>query len=219
MIDVVIDIETIAPSGQMREYAQARFERTAKAPKNYKDPEKIEAYKANDVAEKMERLPLHTAYAEVCCIGIGYGDIRRVFGRWDFDDEAHMLDEFCHFWLNASDDHGGVRWMGKGIKRFDFPILRTRLIAAGYQEQRHLYFPRFETRAVVDLEDEAWWPHNDRRGPSLEAMCVLLGIEPPEGSGADVAAQWAAGDVESIARHCLSDVEKTTEVLRRLGAL
>ena len=222
MSTIILDIETIAPTDNRLAHVLARFERDYTCPKTHKKPEAQAAHKEAKLFATLDRLPL-THFASIACIGVrvmgsGHG---RIFGQWDYPDslgpEWGMLDAFTQ-WVNEREESGRITWAGKGIKRFDLPLIRTRMIAAGYQRaQRQFAFKRYDTEGVIDLEDPHYFPAMGVKGPSVAEMFVLLGIDPPAGHGSEVAGWWATGDHDSIARHCLSDLEVEEQVLIAVG--
>lgn len=222
MTTIVLDIETIAPTDGRLAHVLARFEREYSQPKSIKKAETAAAHKEAKLFATLDRLPL-THFASIACIGVrvmgsGHG---RIFGQWDHPDslgpEWGMLDAFTQ-WVNEREESGSITWAGKGIKRFDLPLIRTRMIAAGYQRaQRQFAFKRYDVDNVIDLEDPHYFPAMGVKGPSVTEMCVLLGIDPPTGLGSEVAGWWTTGDYASIARHCLSDLEVEEQILIAVG--
>ena len=74
---IYLDIETI-PS--QRDDVRGLSWQRVKVPANYKDPQKIEAYKYEHAEEEYRKTALDGGYGELCCIG------------WAVDDEpSHYL--------------------------------------------------------------------------------------------------------------------------------
>ena len=214
-LTVYLDIETVPCTGPLLAHALARAANKA-PPKNYKDEAKIAAWRESSVASAHASLSLSSSFAAIACIGVRVsGGAPHCFGSWGIGEGA-MLDEFTSFAATLVRDHA-VRWAGHSLNRFDFPIIRTRLIHHGHAQAHRLFaFSRWDHERVLDLADDWWFP-NGGQCASLATMAAIVGVDQPEGSGADVGGQWARGEYDLIERHCLSDLRVTEQVCNALG--
>ncbi len=214
-MNIVIDIETAAPSGALLDYARTRYAADCTAPSNWKDPAKIAEKEAALLADKLAALPLRSAFAEVLCIAVQADTDRGpiLFAAWD-NDERRTLHLFANYVAMLPP----VRWCGHNIRNFDLPILRTRLLSYGLTDAANaLRFRRYDVERVADTTEDHWFPCPQGSRWRLADLCAVLGVDAPWGSGADVAKWWADGEVDKIGHHCLSDVRAEYAVCRKLG--
>jgi DNA polymerase elongation subunit (family B) len=126
--------------------------------------------------------------------------------------EREMLEEF---WEGLAEYAVIATFNGRS---FDMPFLIHRSIAHGLQVDasfmRQRYLSRQTEHFHVDLLDELTFYGAMARKPNLHLFCRLYGIESPKSdvSGHDVAALYAAGEYERIARYNARDVEATAEL-------
>lgn len=114
---IVIDIETI-PNLEMTDFMP-----TPKAPKNYKDPDKIAAYVQDKEQEQVAGMALDIDFAKISAVGLAFGiegDPISYLVR-DVLDEMEIL-EFV--WTLISNTRGPV--IGWNVRGFDLPILKRR---------------------------------------------------------------------------------------------
>ena len=223
---VYIDIETCGPKESISIKMRERLISTIKAPGNYKKIEAIEKYKATKLEEKMDKLATDVSLAEILCISIQTNTGEEAFfSRWDNPDALESTDygtlsRFAEWVRDQETKHRVLIFAGMGIKRFDLPIIRTRLI---YWDEAHLarnlYFRKYETDRVMDLEDDYYWPGSQYGAfPSLEKICLVLEI-PIDASfkGKDVGTAWLMGSYGIIEAHCRDDVRATKDIFYKLG--
>lgn len=105
-----------------------------------------------------------------------------------------------------------VTWNGR---HFDMPVLVARAMRHGirtpwwYQERGARY--RYSIEAHLDLLDELT-DHGAADRSSLAQWSALVGGPEKLASGADVAAMFASGSNDQIARYCLGDVRALAHV-------
>lgn len=204
MTPVVIDIETVKPTGVLLDHALSRVKVG-----NRKDPEKVEAY----LQEKSARFSLDIRWARIACIGVRAGDDRILFDAWSAT-EHEMLRQFV-VWMQEREP---IAWCGHNIRAFDLPVIRTRLLAHGFGAYADAFvFKRYDKERVRDTVEDWWVPAPLGVRWSLADLCAVLGVEKPWGKGSQVGEWWESGDFESIGRHCLSDVDCEWEVAKTLG--
>ena len=160
---------------------------------------------------------LHPAFCQVVCICAesDYGSALYECGA----DERGVLAKFAQF---VGSDASAVL-CGHNIKSFDIPVLACRYLAHGMR-----------LPSVLQVLGKKPWDihHVDTcemlrfgGGPriSLDAACLMLGIDSPKDSmaGSDVAEAFAAGRFADIAAYCAGDVlavRKIVECLNEIGA-
>lgn len=195
------------------------------------DPAKIAASAASRLAEHADEVAAALAavdaaaeearaatsfdplWGRVVCVGVAVGRGEPVTCAYaDEDDILHGLAAL----LRAS-----APWMlvGWNVAGFDVPFLRARAMLCGVPELRAM-LPAADVKPweapVIDLMK--LWP-TTRYGAFARQRHVAraLGLPAQPSSGADVAAQWAAGDVAAIAAHCAADVAELLPIADALG--
>lgn len=201
-----------------------------KVPRNYKDADKIAAWRADEMKrqagklaelieeqrekdlEHWKRGAIRFADARIACTGYAFGeedpatiDAAEVEGA-GLRELADLIEERQPTRIVAHNGHG-----------FDFPMVQIRamrhhglrLAAAFHQEKP------WENRLVDTL---AWWPGKFNKGGSLDACADLLGIsrEANPISGAQVLDAYVAGRWGDVVGHCLDDINVLREVYRVL---
>ncbi len=111
-----------------------------------------------------------------------------------------------------------VSWNGSG---FDLPVLHYRALMHGVEARSYWDTGHFERErkwdnyisryqfAHIDLMD-VLSGYQPRAAAKLDEIAVMLGLPGKMGqSGAEVTAQWLAGEVEAIRNYCETDVVNT----------
>ncbi|HEY8449868.1 MAG TPA: ribonuclease H-like domain-containing protein [Bacillota bacterium] len=181
-----------------------------------------------------ERLGLHPATGRIVAIGLWRPDQDRggvlVEGPADheagwqpFEDgalifrgpEERLLREF---WRYVSEGAGTIVTFNGRF--FDGPYLMLRSAMLGIAPTRNLVPYRYSFREHCDLAEVLTF-HRLRPLESFDFWCRQFGIASPkdELAGAGVAAAYAEGNLDRIARYCLRDVRATAELYRRLQPL
>lgn len=216
MTYLYLDIETI-PTGDAaaREYLSAKVQ----APANYKDADKIAAYKAENAVAAWEKSSFDGFFGRVACIA------------WAFDDgvtdsvicatgkpNSELSIGTALGYIDARQSSSA--WtkapptiVGHNVAGFDIPFLTRRMVALG-------------------IRIPAWWPRNPKPWDnaivdtmllpggrdmlSLDHICHALGIPGKDGmTGADVWPAWQRGEYDKIAEYCRDDVERVRAVHKR----
>lgn len=232
VVHVVVDIETLSiQDANLKMAYRERLEKTVQAPGNYKKPEAIAAYIANKVDEKMEKTALSANFAEIACISVwdSSSQTTTTFSRRLDNQPNSPVDNtdrrlLADFWSWVEELYAKaptVIWCGKGVKRFDFPIIRTRSIVNTLKaDQQKLHFKKYDTDSVIDLEDDYWWPGSTSGSyTSLADIAMVLGIEfDSDYTGANVEESFLLGQWDAIEGHCEEDVLLVVEILKAIGA-
>lgn len=217
MTYLYLDIETI-PTGDdaAREYLSAKVQ----APANYKDADKIAAYKAENAVSAWEKSSFDGFFGRVACAAWAFDDGETDVIGWPDSPDVREAD-VIQFFLAAIKVNMGYKGfntapptiVGHNIAGFDIPFLTRRMVTLG-------------------IKIPAWWPRNPKPWDnaivdtmllpggrdmlSLDHICHALGIPGKDGmTGADVWPAWQRGEYDKIAEYCRDDVERTRAVHKR----
>ena len=129
------------------------------------------------------------------------------------DDEEEEYDALCSFW--GAWMRFGSRMCGFNIIGFDLPIIMRRSWALGI-EFAPIRLRRYSTEPVIDLMQEfyGWGQYPGPKYRGLKTIAKMYGIPVPK-EGVD-GSQVAEMSKEEREEYCLSDVEVTWELARRL---
>ena len=178
---------------------------TIEAPANYKDPDKIAAYKLEKQAEDWKRQALVSHRGRIVCAGFARGDDPVTVVTGDEPTILSAVYDVMHFADN---------FVGHNVG-FDLLFLAHRGLAHGIKIHSRIETKKWD-KNYTDTMELASFGLQWKYYISLADLCELLGIEKPWGSGDEVAAWYDAGDIDSIVKHCKSDIEATREVYKRL---
>lgn len=201
MKTVYLDIETI-PSGKKPSPDEI------KAPKNYKDPEKIKAYKESAVDKAWHDQGLDSMRGQILCIGAAVNnDEPQVFMN---------LDEFNDFIMAFPQD---LEFVGHNIAQFDAKWLVRHGIARGYEYPARFKLDRYrgnlrDTMTIWACGD--WKDH-----VKLDDLARFLGVgRKTEGiDGSKVWDFYKQGRIEEIKNYCADDVRLVREVYGKIKYL
>jgi len=238
MTTLIIDVETVpvqrpdhlqAIAADMAAELDAALA-TLRAPANYKDAEKIDAYvvaaRAQLASEHVDKVQ---AAIDKTSFDGGLGQIA-VIG-WAVNDEAPQsmrVNDLSHEqerallrdWfevLNQLHRSGGQRPLivGHNVVAFDLPFIWKRAMIHGVRPP--MWMPRDPKpwgESVYDTMTQ-WAGARDRI--SLDRLCRVLGIEGKTGiTGADVWPMVRAGKMAEVAAYCEHDIEITRAVYWRM---
>lgn len=209
MRTAIFDIET-APNPQLaglaRACAQERAAGRGEAPEDAAvDEEAVRAEMAlSPIFGKVVAVGLLDADTDGCIVLAG-------------DDERELLELF---WHHAQGYDLYVTWNGLS---FDVPWLYVRSLVQGVRPTVRISTARYRWPGESNHLDLfallTDWRGNRTRHLRLDLSTVAraLGVEPPEGDGADVPALWEKGDIDSIRKHLESDLRATLGIWRALG--
>lgn len=200
--DIVIDIETIPclPEG----WAEAMQEKL-QPPSNYKDEDKIAAWREKKIAGMVDKAALSPRTGAIVCIGIGE---HKPGYDWQFScattqhmSECEMLERVDHALEKSVYGHL-VTFNGKA---FDVPFLIGRSMK-------------------YNLILGAKWPLNSKhidlfrelgREGGLGAWAMAILGEKKLSSGAEVQGMIERGAWDEVERYCVDDVKKTAAMFDR----
>lgn len=185
-----------------------------------------------DAATAASRLGLHPATGRIIAIGLWRPDEDRggvlvesdheqSWQRFDgFDGDAMIFRSseegiLREFWRYIQDGAGTIITFNG--RSFDGPFLMLRSAQLGIPPSRNLVPYRFSMKEHCDLAEVVTF-YRARPLDSLDFWCRQFGIPSPKTGmdGSDVAAAYAAGDIEAIGRYCLQDVRATAALYNKL---
>lgn len=197
--------------------AADRIAETVEAPSNYKDADKIAAYKAEKAADILGKTSFDGWEGRIACIA--WADAKGI----EFSASAHRDGEKAAletFFGALQEYRRSLTLVGHNIIGFDIPFLTRRAIALGVKLPPSHIWPRAPkpwSDKVHDTMTMAMAGGQDR--VSLDKLCRALGIPGKDGfDGSMVADAWAAGEYERVRNYCLSDVRRVTQVHSRFMA-
>jgi hypothetical protein len=175
-----------------------------RAPANYKDPAKIEAYLAEAKRDWMGNLALSAVTGQILAVGLieQNGDMRVMTA-----DESEMIRDVWTLWGATPQKE----FVGFNILGFDIPFLCQRSWILGIPVPRDVL--EFRSRRIIDLM--LVWSVNQREKVSLDTVCQVLKIGKKTGHGKDFAALFES-DRESAIRYVETDLCLTAQLARRI---
>lgn len=213
MINVFLDIET-APTTDAALIAE--IEAGVTAPAQYKKPESIEAWMAENgakaKAEAVGRTALDGTFGELLCIGYAVEDRRaRVVWR-GAHREGTLLRRFARQLmadLNEQGLTGTVRWVGHNVTDFDLPFLFKRSVVCGVATPFLVADGDFRRISYDTMRAWAGWKGYVKQ-TDLERALGIAREDEIDGS------QVATARPEQVIRHCRQDVQNVRKIYKRL---
>ena len=214
MATIYLDIETL-PALDWDDERKQRQVRD-KVPKNYKDPEKIAQWIAEESDAVWRRTALSPLYGRILCVCVAIGDHdpHVYWSDGTLEGERGVLIELTGLVsrLDVQVAHNG--------HGFDFPWLRKRALKHRLTGLVSMYNVQQSWKATHLVDTLEVWagPSRDREGASLDGLAEFFGIKRDNPiSGADVYDRWVMGDHDAIKHHVKDDVRVLREVYRCLA--
>lgn len=202
----VFDVET-APLPDAADYVEP-----GEPPGNYKNPEAIAKWHAEDRAKQLQRAALDV---DLCRV-VAYATKTHANGAWVAN--GWMLAEASalkFLWQMVADN---LPVLGFNILAFDLPVLYRRSLYLGLEPVK-LQREKYRHNDVIDLAD-ILSESGRLRLRSLDFYCRRFGIDiPAAGDGADVPGWVEAGEWDKVEAHVRVDVARTAALAKRLGVL
>lgn len=200
---IVFDIETGALPLASIEHLMPEFE----APSNYKDPDKIAAYKDERREAWIEKAALSPVTGRVLAIGVYIDDEHR--SMISLDDEAEVIRWFWNL-IGSS-----TMLVGFCSHRFDLPFLVRRSWALGVDVPAGFVGRYF--RNSIDLI-ERWQMGARDETISLDRLAKFLGVGQKTGDGAYFH-QLLKMDPVAAEDYLRNDIELTVRCAAKLGVI
>lgn len=214
---IFLDIETIP---DMREGAASAARSRIAAPKNYKDPEKIEAYIEAKAEEAWLATALDGSYGQIYCIGFALDDDPAQVVYRDMDSDTGEADLLRSFWDMLGDDLvPGSTWIGHNVQRFDLRFIWKRSVINRVPMSHRLPFDVSPWSEQVQ-DTMMMWTGERNSFISLDELLAILGVESNDPiNGSEVWHHVSHGEERRVIEHCLRNVEETREAWKRMTTL
>ena len=215
---IYIDIETI-PRPMDRSALEAATAK--KAPKNLKDPKKIEAWIEDNAEKVFRQRSLSELTAEVLCVSMAVGDDDPItIGRSAWRTEWSVLD-FLYVELHA---HGGgtSTFVGHNL-RFDLAVLWAAALRNHMPKLAKMVRPPDKPWSESIYCTMSRWPSTSsgfagNRSLASIAEAFNLGEKTPGIDGSKVYDYYLEGRHEEIEAYCAQDVVLCREVHQMMMA-
>ncbi len=188
---------------------------TIPAPKNYKDPAKIEAYQHEKVEDAYRAQALNSMQGRILAIGYAFEDEEPqvlIQGRDGIQSEAHLLEAF-QGWLMSKEKYlGYMHWVGHNLRTFDLSWIWRKALQWRVSPLANLIpRKRFDERIQDTME---MWAADFKDRVSLAELAEFLGVggKTPGLDGSKVFDYFQAGQLEDIAEYCRQDVNLVRDV-------
>lgn len=178
------------------------------APANYKDPEKIAAYKLEAQQELWHKQATVSYKGRIVCAAWALGDAEPTVVSGDEKDVTGKLYAAMQM---------AYHYIGHNVT-FDLLFAAHSGIRHGFAIGQLIESKTKWDKVYSDTMEMAGFGLEWHYKISLENLCKLCGIEPPFGKGSDVFAWHQAGDMASIEKHCLSDLVAMRNCFYKLTA-
>ncbi|PSL23447.1 ribonuclease H [Dyadobacter jiangsuensis] len=215
MKTVYLDIETIPAQDPS---IVDHIKEGVKAPSNYKDPEKIEAYIAEALEGEVLKTSFDGAYGHVVSISVAIDDNDPVnFHAETVDKEVEILSQFYSYLEENGKINGytgSTTFVGHNIVGFDLPMLKKRSMILGIKPYGTIPFDGrpwdknpYDTMTQWDVKNYC----------SLDKLLKAFGLgEKGEVDGSMVYQMWQDGKHLEIGKYCSEDVTKVRMLHKRM---
>lgn len=212
-MNIYLDIETIPTQSAAH---QVFLVENLKPPANYKDPNTIEKWLAENRSQVIEKSSLDGAFGEIAVIGVAINDEPvETFYRedWQADDrESDILTRFNHYLREKANKCNTVpTFIGHNISRFDDRFIFQRSVINRVK-------PYYTTSRQNTYDTMCEWAgYRKDNYVSLAKLCQVLGIEAKgDIDGSKVWEYVQAGKINEVAAYCAKDVERVRQVYKRM---
>jgi hypothetical protein len=227
---IFLDIETI-PLGEEPEFTRDTFP-GVKVPANYKDVEKIEAYKKENYAKQLTEFAdaeterqqselnewkkgaLKATRSQIVCICAVSSGWYEPFQKSDHD-EFRLLVSFSE-WLQEMESHNvEFEFVGHNIATFDNVMIRNHAVKYKLEYLKKIFTHDRWSKLVRDTM--TMW--DIKNWTKLTEIAEFLGIKDlNEGTdGSDIYDLYKAGKFDEIETKCFNDVLMCKEVYERIS--
>jgi hypothetical protein len=209
----VIDVET-APIEDVDDY----LSNDAQPPANYKNPDAIAKWRAEDRAKERAMASLNLDLCRlvaVCYQAIGQPlDVKGWIARNATEEQAML----CELWGMLRGQYGPATLYGHNILNFDVPVLLRRSLYLGVTPVQY-DISKYRHDRIVDTQQILSY-NGMLKYRSKDFYCKRLGISVPDTiTGKDVGACIARGDYATPYDHCVADVRKEYLLAQAIGAI
>lgn len=212
MDKIYFDIETIPTQ---RDDIRESIRESIEHPKTMKKTETIEEwYKTEFEAEfekQLDKTALDGAFGHVVSIGYAVNDDKpTVLHAESVENEEQIIREF--FAIVKENRHATL--VGHNILNFDLKFLKHRSMVLGIKLP--VFIP-FDAKPWDNCLFDTMLQWDSKNFISLDKLCKAFGIKGKgDINGSMVHKLWRAGKHNDIKEYCMSDVELTREVAKRM---
>lgn len=211
-MNIYLDIETIpTQNAELQTYVCENL----KAPANYKDPEKINAWLEENRAVAVDKTSLDGALGEVVVISVAVNDNAPVtFYREDWQAQERERDILTRFneYLRAEANKCRTvpKFIGHSITKFDDRFIFQRSVINGVK-------PYYTTNRQNTYDTMTEWAGYGNT-VALDKLCKVLGVEQKgDIDGSKVWQYVQDGKINEVAEYCAKDVERVRQVYKRMN--
>lgn len=213
-----LDVETV-PAERARERLKVSV------PSNYKDQDKIDAYKLEKAEKCFRDGALDAITGTIISIGDAYNDDQAEVWmgsdwheeEWCADDERELLARWvCCSLKGEHKPKEQVTIVGHNVLDFDLPYLWQRCKILGIDLPEWFPSPNTPAHLCNVFDTMLSWSGRYGKKTSLKDLCWAFGIERKDIDGSEVYDLWLNGEFDKIAEHNKSDVECVRELHKRL---
>lgn len=212
MNTLFIDIETIRCQ---REDLNNELALRVQAPSTYKDPEKIQAYRAAKMDTVIDQTALDGTFGEIVCIGFALdNESVQTLTRRPGKSEADILVTFMELVYNNTNFRTHPLWVGHNVM-FDIRFLWQRFVIN--KIPMPLAIPHNAqpwSQGIFDTMHQ--WGGKEFRNHGLEMLCKVFNLPPKPFKSDSVGQLWEDGKYDDIATLCAHDVEMVRELYKRM---
>lgn len=194
-----------------------------KAPSNYKDQEKIDAYilaEQKRLDDEFDATYRKTSFdgglGEICCIGFAIDDREPIvlYGKFEHELIAMFYAIIANEY-NANSDQRPV-FIGHNVINFDLRFLFQRSVMCNVKPPIFIPFNAKPWDSNVYDTMTAWAGFGNR--VSLDKLCKIFELEDSgnELDGAKVWDYYKDGRIAEIAEYCKQDVVQTRQAYKRM---
>jgi hypothetical protein len=209
----VIDVET-APIEDVDDYLSD----DAQPPANYKNPDAIAKWRAEDRAKERAMASLNIDLCRlvtVCYQPVGTTLCPAGWIARNVDEERSMLKGL---WEMLRGQYGPATLYGHNVLNFDVPVLLRRSLYLGVTPVQY-DISKYRHDRIVDTQQILSY-NGMLKYRSKDFYCKRLGINVPDTiTGKDVGACIARGDYVTPYDHCVADVRKEYLLAQAIGAI
>ncbi len=184
-----------------------------KAPKNYKDPDKIAQYVAEKKLELTSNAALDPDLGHIAAIGIRqglYGTSKALLlGDAGIPNERVLIGTFWEFFYASAGMCAGYN-----ILEFDLPFLLRRSFDLGLKPSRQPDMRKWGSSLSLDLYQVLY---HGKPGHGLKWVCKRYGI--PNSLDELDGSQFAEMDPATRREYVRNDVELTAQLLERMNGI
>lgn len=212
---IFFDIETLQTND---ESVIEELRSTIEPPAQYKKPESIDKWMAENAEDRLNELVAKTSldgmYGRVACIAWAANDPDPP-STHHLANEAEAITEFYDYIENFS-PHTDV-FCGHNITGFDLPFLKHRSMILGIRPPSVLLNAMNAKPWDACIADTMlMWSTDRHKMTSMKKLCKAFGIEYVDDMDGSMVAETWETDPQKVIEYCKNDVRRTREIYKRM---